>query len=113
MPLEARDRARLLDMVTHAEDAITLLADGSLDDLRNDLARRHGVVRCIEVIGEAGHQVSDEVKAEMATIPWHLMWAMRNRLIHDYGNTNYRIVYEVVCDQLPILIDAIKGYLDR
>lgn len=73
MRLEDRDRARLLDMVTHADDAIALLGDSLLDDLRNDLSKRHGVVRCVEVIGEAGHQVSDKVKAELPTIPWHLM----------------------------------------
>ncbi len=38
MQLEDRDRARLLDMVTHADDAIALLGDSSLDDLRNDLS---------------------------------------------------------------------------
>ncbi len=70
------------------------------------------MVRCVEVIGEAGHQVSDKVEAELPTIPWHLMWGMRNRLIHDYGNTNYRIVYEVVREHLPGVIDSITTYLD-
>jgi len=81
MPLEDRDLARLLDMVSHAEDAITLLGDSTLDELRVDLGKRHGVVRCIEVVGEAGHLVSEDVKAALGAVPWHLMWGMRNRLI--------------------------------
>lgn len=111
MPLDERDRARLLDMVAHAEDAMTLLGAHTIDDLRADIGIRHGVVRCIEVIGEAAKQVSPKVRDEIPTISWRLMWGMRNRLIHDYGNTNYRIVYQVVRQQLPELIQAITTYL--
>ena len=111
MPLDERDRARLMDMVAHAEDAISLLGSSTVDDLRGEISIRHGVVRCVEVVGEAGHQVSPETKAALPTIPWHLMWGMRNRLIHDYGNTNYRIVYQVVREQLPDLIQTLKQFL--
>lgn len=101
-----------MDMLTHAGDALTLLGDSSLAELRDDLGKRHGVVRCIEVVGEAGHQVSDAVKAELSAIPWHLMYGMRNRLIHDYGNTNYRIVYEVVRQELPGLIATLRSRIE-
>jgi uncharacterized protein with HEPN domain len=78
-----------------------------------DLGVRHGVVRCVEVIGEAGHQVAPGVQAMLPAIPWHLMWGMRNRLIHDYGNTDLRIVHKVVCEELPGLVSAIESFLER
>jgi uncharacterized protein with HEPN domain len=36
---------------------------------------------------------------------------MRNRLIHDYGNTNYRVVFDVVNGDLPGLVVMIATYL--
>lgn len=51
-----------MDMISHAEDAIELLGDHSFDDMIADLGKRHGIVRCIEIIGEAGHKVSDPRK---------------------------------------------------
>lgn len=98
-------------MMQHARDAITLLGSQTQDEMIADLGVRHGVVRCVEVIGEAGHQVSDETQALLSTVPWHLMWGMRNRLIHDYGNTNFRIVFKVVREELPGLIATIEAFL--
>jgi uncharacterized protein with HEPN domain len=36
---------------------------------------------------------------------------MRNRLIHDYGNTNYRVVHDVVSGDLPGLATALASFL--
>jgi uncharacterized protein with HEPN domain len=69
MPLDDRDRVRLRDMVSHARDAITLLGGKTIDEMINDLGTRHGVVRCVEVIGEAGHQVSPTVQSSLSSIP--------------------------------------------
>jgi len=110
MPLEDKDHARLRDMMQHARDAITLLGSRMQEEMVADLGVRHGVVRCVEVIGEAGHQVSGETQAALPAVPWHLMWGMRNRLIHDYGNTNFRIVFKVVREELPGLIVTIESF---
>lgn len=113
MPPEGRDVARLTDMLHYAKLAKQVLADRSLEALEADETSKLAVVRCIEVIGEAGHQVSPATQATLPTIPWHLMWGMRNRLIHDYGNTDYRIVYRVVREELPGLVAAIDTFLAR
>ena len=111
MPLEVKDRARLRDMALHARDAMTILGSRTQEEMEADLGTRHGMVRCVEVIGEAGHQVSATTQAALTTIPWHLMWGMRNRLIHDYGNTDFRIVYKVVREELPGLVTSIEAFL--
>ena len=111
MPLEAKDRARLGDMVLHARDAMTLLGSRTQEEMVANLGIRHGVVRCVEVIGEAGHQVSPVTQAALPAIPWHLMWGMRNRLIHDYGNTNFRIVFQVIREELPGMVANIEAFL--
>jgi uncharacterized protein with HEPN domain len=111
MPLDDRDRARLGDMVLHARDAMTLLGSRSLESMVADVGIRHGVVRCVEIIGEAGHQVSPATQASLSTVPWHLMYGMRNRLIHDYGNTNFRVVHEVIRDELPRLVATLEAFL--
>ena len=49
MPLDGRDRARLLDMVQHAKDAMALEDGYTLDEVVADLAVRHAVVRCMEI----------------------------------------------------------------
>jgi uncharacterized protein with HEPN domain len=76
-----------------------------------DEEKRLALVRCVEVIGEAGNEVGPTVRAMLPAIPWHAMTGMRNRLIHDYGNTNYLVVYDVVKDDLPQLASMIAAFL--
>jgi uncharacterized protein with HEPN domain len=109
MPLEDEDRGRLRDMLSYARDALSLLAGRDYTAVEQDMALRYSLVRCVEVIGEAGHKVSDDTRRRLTSIPWHLMWGMRNRLIHDYGSVNYEIIYGVVSTNLPQLVLAIQA----
>lgn len=111
MPLEERDATRLRDMLLWSRKAVFILGGRSYDELMANEEKRLALVRCIEVIGEAGHEVSPAVQALMPSIPWPAMYGMRNRLIHDYGNTNYQVVYDVVKGDLPGLAAALALFL--
>ncbi len=111
MPLEERDEARLRDMLVYSTNAVDLLGAMAYESLETNLAVKLALARCIEVIGEAGHQVSDSTRALMPAIPWHHMWGMRNRLIHDYGNTDFRIIFNVVRNELPGLRQTLEAVL--
>ena len=39
------------------------------------------------------------------------MWGMRNRLVHDYGNTNYKILHGAVSAHLPVIVTTIEAFL--
>ena len=71
--------------------------------------KRLALVRCIEVIGEAGHDVTLTVKEALPQVPWPAMYGMRNRLIHDYGNTNYKVVHDAVTNVLPGLASILAS----
>jgi uncharacterized protein with HEPN domain len=111
MPLDGHDVTRLTDMLHYASLAIRILAGRTVEEYNADVVAKLAMTRCIEVIGEAGHHVSPEVKAALPMIPWHMMYGMRNRIIHDYGNTDYGIVYKVVCEELPGMAGFLSSFL--
>jgi uncharacterized protein with HEPN domain len=43
-----------------------------------------GVIRQIEIIGEATKKISTEIKENIPGIPWKDITGMRDKLIHDY-----------------------------
>ena len=43
-----------------------------------------GVIRQLEIIGEATKKISDAVKAKHPEISWKDISGMRDKLIHDY-----------------------------
>ena len=41
-------------------------------------------------------------------IPWAKTSGLRHRLVHDYENTNWSIICEVVFDELPDFLSKIE-----
>ena len=58
--------------------------------------------RLIQIV-ENIKKLSDEYKKEHNDIEWNDIIGFRNRIVHDYGKTDYSIVYEVVSTDLPVL----------
>jgi len=75
----------------------------SLDDLYNDRLRYYGIVKNIEIIGEAANLLSSEFKESHPEIEWRKIVAMRNVLIHDYYSILPIEVYNVLHKDIPIL----------
>ena len=60
------------------------------------------------MIGEAAKKISGEFKNNHPGIPWKIMTAMRNLLIHDYeGVSPYRI-WDTILNDIPPLIEELK-----
>ena len=69
------------------------------------------VNRKFEIIGEAARRLSPDARKKFPEIPWQLVSAMRNILIHDYAEVNLNIVWDAAQDDLPRLIAQIEAYL--
>lgn len=80
----------------HILDAIEQITDYLADVeatgfLKNRLLQ-DGVVRQLEIIGEASHNLSDKTRSNIPDIKWRQIIGLRNRLIHAYYRVNYQIV---------------------
>ena len=62
-----------------------------------------GIIRNLEVIGEATKRISDQVRQSYPDVPWKQMAGMRDVLIHDYLRINLKRVWQTVEQDLPIL----------
>jgi uncharacterized protein with HEPN domain len=67
----------------------------------NDRMRRDAVVRNLEVIGEAAHDLPDNLKELYPNVPWEQMYRMRNIAAHQYFMVDYEIVWKIITEYLP------------
>ncbi len=62
-------------------------------------------IRAVEmnfiIIGEAANQIPEEVEETYTTIPWSLMRAMRNRIVHVYFKVDQKLMWDTVQKDLP------------
>ncbi len=111
MPLDPGDIARIRDMIDYAEEAIELLGELTAEQLQADRRTYLAVTRCIQVVGEAGWQLSDNFKQAHNTIPWPLIAGMRHKLVHDYGRVDFAIVHRVIVEHHPALVTQLRTIL--
>ena len=71
-----------------------------------------GVIRNLEVIGEATKNLSAELRATSPEIPWRQIAGMRDVLIHDYHKVNLGRVWRTVADDLPPLRNLVTRLLN-
>ena len=67
-----------------------------------------GVIRQIEIIGEAARRVSPKLQEKNQHIPWKDIVGMRNKLIHDYFGVDIDAVWDTVQKDIPVLQTAIS-----
>jgi uncharacterized protein with HEPN domain len=69
------------------------------------------VCRNLEIIGEAARRLDDAFRAAHAGIPWRAMTDVRNILIHAYDRVAAEILVDIVRQDIPPLLAAMKGIL--
>lgn len=72
---------------------------------------RDGVVRQLEIIGEASRNLSREFREKHPEVPWSQIIGLRNRIVHDYLNVDFDIVWEIAQNDLPLLKQQIEQIL--
>jgi len=72
-------------------------------------------VRAVEmnfiIIGEAASQIPEEVEENHPAIPWNLMRAMRNRIVHAYFEVDEKLMWDTIQNDLPPLVIELEKLL--
>lgn len=80
------------------------------DDLKTDLLLLFGVVKGLEIIGEAAYKLTNEFKERHPATPWGMIIGLRHVLVHGYYQVRPEEVYLIVKNDLPLLMDQLEAY---
>ena len=102
----------LLDDILQAAKAMQRFTKGvSVDQFKANEEKYEAVNRKFEIIGEASRRLSPEARNAFPEIPWKLITAMRNILVHDYDDVDLQVVWDTVQHNIPPLIERLEAYL--
>lgn len=65
-------------------------------------------LRNLELLGEAATHLPDEVRTAYDNVPWRMIIATRNRLIHAYLGIDNDTLWSIIRDELPDLLTALE-----
>jgi uncharacterized protein with HEPN domain len=106
--MSRRDLVYVGHMLDMARKAVGKVQDLPRDAYNADENLRLALIHLVQVIGEAARQVSREFAATHPEIPWENIVGMRHKVVHDYLGVDEDIVWQVVTEDLPKLVQALE-----
>jgi len=103
--------------LSHISDAIQWIETYCKGLNKKEFIRNHlvqdGVIRQIEIIGEATKKLSQKLRNKYSEIPWKDIAGMRDKLIHDYMGVDIDSVWETVKNDIPAFKSSIKAIITK
>jgi len=106
----------LLDFLRHIEHECAFILRVSKAKSRNEIEEdellNKGIVRSLEIIGEATKKLPEEIKSKYTAVHWEEMAGMRDVLIHHYFGVDYDVVWNTITKDIPELYQQLKQIIE-
>lgn len=102
--------AYLHDMLESARLIHSYMTDVAFEDFWQNSEKRDAVALRLSVLGESAHKIERATEAALPGIPFKSIRGMRNRIAHDYGAVDFRIVWAVTQTEIEPLIAVLEAY---
>lgn len=107
-----RDKARL----EHILNACDVIADALIrfgyEPMLKDPILYHGLIKHVEIIGEAVYMLSKEFKAQHPEVEWQAIEDLRHVLVHGYYQINPAMLRPIVEKDVPTLRPIVQQLYD-
>ena len=105
------DFAYLCHLRDAAETIASYLKDVDESTFRTTQLIQDGVIRQLQIIGEATKKLSPGLRSEHPAVPWQDIAGMRDKLVHDYFGVDLDAVWLAASDDVPSLLGQVLKML--
>lgn len=106
-------RFYLDDMIDFAEKVLAYTAGLDQPGFVASGLTYDATARNLELLGEAASHIPPEIRESVSEIPWRQIIATRNRLIHAYLGIDNDILWNIVEQDIPGLLQQLKNLKKR
>lgn len=108
-----KDKVYLEHILRCIDNILSYTLDLDEDDFLSSQLQKDAVVRNFEIIGEATKRITEQLKNQSKNIEWKKMSGLRDKLIHDYIEIDYQIIWYTITDLLPQLKIDIESLINN
>jgi uncharacterized protein with HEPN domain len=100
----------LHDMLEAAQLIDRYVKDVSFESFWHNSEKRDAVALRLAVLGESAHKIEKATELALPKIPFKAIRGLRNRIAHDYGAVDFKIVWALTQKEIRPLIKELKAY---
>ncbi len=82
--------------------------DVNYEDFINNSILVEACVFNLSQIGELANKIDKEFEENNPSIPWRVMYGLRNKIVHDYEGVNLILIWDIIKEDLQGLNDQLK-----
>lgn len=101
------------DMIEFAEKVLTYTDGLNQNSFVENSLTYDATLRNLELIGEAATHIPDEIRSTHSEIPWRLVIATRNRLIHGYLGVDNDTLWSIIREDVPELLTLLQALKNK
>lgn len=100
----------IVDKLIRYSEKVIRYCDGlSYEDFRANEQCVEACVFNLSQMGELSNQVDKEFAAVHSDIPWRILYGLRNRIVHDYEGVNLQLIWQIISDDIPVLLEQLRS----
>lgn len=101
-------RFYLDDMIEASERVLSYTHGLNQPEFEQSRITYDATVRNLELLGEAARHIPSNVREAYPAVPWRLIVATRNRLIHGYLGIDNDVLWSIISDEVPLLLTQLE-----
>ena len=101
-------RFYITDMMAFAENVISYTDGFDQERFINSGITYDATLRNLELVGEAATHVPTEIREQYPNIPWRMIVATRNKLIHGYLGIDNDTLWSIIQTDVPELLHQLQ-----
>ena len=109
---EYRNETRLEHMLRFIDRIVALTAGATRDLIETDGDKHDALLLNFIMLGEAANRITRDFAAAHPEIDWCRIAGTRHRLVHDYDEINYDVLWDAMTKDIPQLRPLIKSLVD-